>query len=88
MTAGGDKGKAEREEMERIEKSSILVWIKGWENAGSVLRKEREERLQNVDVGQIIEELEDAFQSAMRHLDDSKLSGLIELQYYFKRMRM
>jgi len=65
--------------------SDMLDWIHHWAKAGEVLESSRRTRLLNVNVQQAIENLDDAFESALLNSPVKLTSGLVEMQSWFTR---
>jgi len=68
------------------EKSRLKTRMEQWRVAGERMAKLRRESLRSVDVGQAILDLEDAFQ-ATRALPLPESSGLVEMQFWFRKLR-
>jgi hypothetical protein len=68
------------------EKSRLKNRIEQWKVAGERMAKLRRESLRSVDVGQAILDLEDAFE-ATRSLPLPETSGLVEMQFWFHKLR-
>ncbi len=73
--------------MNEMDKESVQRWIAGWKAAGPVLEKLRKDAIRNSDTAKAIEQLSDAFDSALLHYPPSKTSGLVEQQRLFARCR-
>jgi hypothetical protein len=73
--------------MDDKEKSDTLKWIKCWEKAGAAMERTRRARLYDVDVEKAIENLNDAFESALLNSPAKLTSGLVELQAWFAKLR-
>ncbi len=71
--------------MQDQNKSDIGNWIHHWEKVGEVLEHSRRTRLLNVNVSQAIENLDDAFESALLNTPIKLTSGLVEMQSWFAR---
>ena len=69
--------------MNEQHKSDILNWIHHWKKAGEILERSRKTRLLNVNVQQAIENLDDAFESALLNFPTKFTSGLVEMQRWF-----
>ena len=74
--------------MNKSEKENISRWLAGWQTAGPVLEKLRAEAIRNSDTAAAIEQLSDAFESALRHYPPMITSGLVEQQRIFTRLRL
>jgi hypothetical protein len=74
--------------MNESEKESIRKWLAGWQTAGLVLERLRVEAIRNSDTAAAIEQLSDAFESALRHYPPSATSGLVEQQRLFARLHL
>jgi hypothetical protein len=73
--------------MNEMVKESVCQWITGWQAAAPVLEKLLIEVIRNSDTAKAIEQLSDAFDSALLHYPPSKTSGLVEQQRFFARCR-
>ncbi len=62
-------------------------WLAGWQAAGPVMERLRKEAIRRCDTAEAIESLSEAFESALLHLPKSTMSGLVEQQRYFSRLR-
>ncbi|MEE9119598.1 MAG: hypothetical protein V3U02_13530 [Calditrichia bacterium] len=71
--------------MKDLNKSDMLNWIHQWENTGKIMERSRRTRLLNVNVQQAIENLDDAFESALLNSSIKLTSGLVEMQNWFTR---
>jgi len=74
--------------MNKSEKENIRRWLAGWQTAGPVLEKLRAEAIRNSDTAAAIEQLSDAFESALLHYPPAATSGLVEQQRIFARLRL
>jgi len=74
--------------MNEPEEENIRRWLAGWQTAGLVLEKLRAEAIRNSDTAAAIEQLSDAFESALRHYPPAATSGLVEQQRIFARLRL
>lgn len=72
--------------MNQNEKQNIRTRIMQWKRAGAVMEKIRRDDLAYINIGQIIEDLDDAFESALLHMPLSSTSGLVEQQAWFSRL--
>ena len=70
-----------------MDKESVRRWLAGWQEAGPVLEKLRNDSIRNSDTALAIEQLSDAFESALRHYKPDNTSGLVEQQRLFARCR-
>jgi hypothetical protein len=68
-------------------KDQILKRMEQWKAAGIVMERERWARIDHSDCRKIIEALDDAFESAMRHTPARHTSGMVEQQFWFARLR-
>ena len=62
-------------------------WIQCWQRAGVELESMRREDIRRADTRQAIENLDDAFESALRHQVPSIHSGLEQQQALFHKRR-
>ena len=74
--------------MNKKDNESVRKWIEGWENAAPTLEKLRNEAIRNSDTASSIEQLSDAFDSALLHYPPTNTSGLVEQQHFFSRCRI
>jgi len=73
--------------MNETESESIRRWLAGWQTAGPVLERLRAEAIRCSNTATAIEQLSDAFESALRHCPPAATSGLVEQQRLFTRWR-
>jgi hypothetical protein len=71
--------------METNEKE--LLWVRTWQKAGPLLAELRRREVRSADTAAAILQLEDAFQSALRHHPPRPTSGLVEQQKWFARWK-
>jgi hypothetical protein len=74
--------------MNNSEKENIRRWLAGWQTAGPILERLRAEAIRNSDTAVAIEQLSDAFESALRHYPPVATSGLVEQQRIFARLHL
>lgn len=74
--------------MNEAEIKSIRRWLDRWQTAGPVLERLRVEAIRNSDTAAAIEQLSDAFESALRHYPPAATSGLVEQQRLFARLHL
>jgi hypothetical protein len=74
--------------MNQSEKENIRRWLAGWQKAGPVLERLRADAIRNSDTAAAIEQLSDAFESALRNYPPPATSGLVEQQRIFARLRL
>jgi len=74
--------------MNEAEKKSIRRWLDRWQTVGPVLERLRVEAIRNSDTAAAIEQLSDAFESALRHYPPAATSGLVEQQRLFARLHL
>lgn len=74
--------------MNESEKEDIRRWLAGWQTAGPKLERLRAEAIRNSDTAAAIEQLSDAFESALRHYPPAATSGLVEQQRIFARLHL
>ncbi|HCO93162.1 MAG TPA: hypothetical protein DIU00_04290 [Phycisphaerales bacterium] len=74
--------------MNESEKEDIRRWLAGWQKAGSMLERLRAEAIRNSDTAAAIEQLSDAFESALLHYPPAATSGLVEQQQIFARLHL
>ena len=72
--------------MDESEEKNIRGWVAGWRRASAVLERLRAEAIRNGDTA--IEQLSDAFESALLHYQPAATSGLVEQQRIFARLRL
>lgn len=73
--------------MEERSGNKMNIWIQGWKEAGALLEETRRARLMDLDIRQVIECLDDAFESALLHTPARSHSGLVEMQAWFAKAR-
>jgi len=74
--------------MNESEKENIRRWLAGWQTAGPILERLRVEAIRNSDTAAAIEQLSDAFESALHQYPPAATSGLVEQQRIFARLRL
>jgi hypothetical protein len=74
--------------MDELEEENIRRWLAGWQKASPVLERLRAEAIRNSDTAAAIEQLSDAFESALRHYPPPATSGLVEQQRIFARLHL
>jgi hypothetical protein len=73
--------------MNDTEIESIRRWLEGWRSAAPVLERLRADAVRGSDTAAAIEQLSDAFESALLHYPPAATSGLVEQQRLFMRYR-
>ena len=63
-------------------------WLAGWQTAAEALERLRTETIRRSDTATAIEQLSDAFESALLHYPPAVTSGLVEQQRLFVRCRL
>lgn len=63
----------------------FTAWLEGWKNAESVMDNLKRERLDHIDIAQVVEQLDDAFVWALAHSLPKKYSGLVQFQRWLAR---
>lgn len=71
--------KQQKEEMRR--------WVERWKETGPLLQRIRNEELQSTDVTKAVELLNDSFEAALKLNPFKSISGLVEQQRWFRKMR-
>ncbi len=71
--------------MDAKEKDLIQKWVGAWQAAGPELEKIRRQQIRQADTRLAIENLDDAFNSALLHFPPRPTSGLVEQQRLFHR---
>jgi len=74
--------------MDDKSRNDMNIWIKGWKETGALLDETRRARLMNVDIQQVIESLDDAFESSLLNTPVRSNSGLVEMQAWFAKARL
>lgn len=74
--------------MDESEKENIRRWVTGWQKASAVLERLRAEAIRNSNTAAAIEQLSDAFESALLYYQPPATSGLVEQQRIFARLRL
>jgi hypothetical protein len=62
-------------------------WVEAWRRAGAKMAELRREELRNIDTQQSLMNLEDAFESCRLHHPPDPVSGLVEQQKWFRKLR-
>lgn len=70
--------KGDREMAETTE--GMAQWLANWKVASVRLTELRRQDLQHVDISRVIEDLDDAFELALRTATPSTTSGLVQFQ--------
>ena len=65
---------------------TLTDWHEGWKRTRLKMLKEKRERLKNINISLVIEQLDDAFLWALSNSKPKKTSGLVELQRLLKRI--
>lgn len=73
--------------MQSNDKELMRQWVMRWRRAGIELELQRRSEIQNADTRQAIENLDDAFESALLHRSPSIHSGFELQQALFHRRR-
>jgi hypothetical protein len=73
--------------MDESESKSVRQWLAGWKSAGPVLEQLRVEAIRRSDTAAAIEQLSDAFESALHHIPPALTSGLVEQQRLFMQQQ-
>ena len=60
-------------------------WLASWKKASARMDALRKDDMTRMQIGDIIEALEEAFQSARRQIEPPKTSGLVEQQAWFMK---
>jgi len=66
---------------------TLRQWVKRWQQAGVELERMRREQIRHADTRQAIENLNDAFESVLRHGRPSNHSGFEQQQALFHKRR-
>jgi hypothetical protein len=69
------------------DREALHRWIQTWEEAAPQLEALRREEIRNADNRQVLASLESAFNHATRSLPPRPSSGLVEMQYWFAKLR-
>jgi hypothetical protein len=72
--------------MNDAEREQLRHWVACWKEAGARLEELRREELRHVDTQQSLLSLAGAFESCRLHHKPSPTSGLVEQQYWFRRL--
>ena len=65
----------------------MYQWVKRWQQAGVELERMRHHEIRHANTRQAIENLDDAFESALRHRTPSSHSGFEQQQALFHKRR-
>jgi hypothetical protein len=71
--------------MNKMDNESVRRWLDGWQAASPVLERLRADAIRRSDTAAAIEQLSDAFESALQHYPPKKTSGLVEQQRIFAK---
>ena len=71
----------------KCDNNIIHQWVRRWQQAGVELERVRCEDIRQANTRQAIENLDDAFESALRHHVSSSHSGFEQQQALFHRRR-
>jgi len=73
--------------MDEAESKSVHQWLARWRSAAPVLEQLRLEAIRRSDTAAAIEQLSDAFESALHHIGPAPTSGLVEQQRLFLKQQ-
>jgi hypothetical protein len=73
--------------MTEQERTQIARWVKAWQTAGPALDRVRRDEVRRADTTKAILLLTDAFEAALRRGVTKPVSGLVEQQALFQKMR-
>ncbi len=68
-----------------MDKERMRQWVAGWKRASERILALKKRDIRCVKTSQVIEDLNDAFESALLHADPSTTSGLVLQQRLFKK---
>jgi hypothetical protein len=68
------------------ERERLRHWAACWKKAGARLEELRREELPRTDTQKSLQSLASAFESCQLHHKPSSTSGLVEQQYWFRRL--
>ncbi len=71
-----------------VSKVDVVAWVERWKAVNEITQKERKRSWLVVPLSQIIENLDDAFRSAIYLRKASLTSGLVEQQRLFLKSRL
>ena len=69
-------------------KADVVAWVERWKAVNEITQKERKRSWVVIPLSQTIENLDDAFQSALYLRKASLTSGLVEQQRFFLKSRL
>lgn len=72
-------------EMSKEEQAQVRAWVRNWADLGPVLEEMRAEQIRSANTVQALENLNDAFDSAVWLNPPRASSGLVEQQALFAR---
>ena len=72
--------------MINCENESILKRIQQWKSSDIVMNRLKRDELHHIRIDQVIEAMDDAFESALIHFPMRMTSGLVDQQAWFSRM--
>ncbi|HTU44294.1 MAG TPA: hypothetical protein VMF91_04495 [Bryobacteraceae bacterium] len=70
------------------EREMIRRWVETWKDAGPHLQAVRHQDIERADTQEALAVLESAFNQATRTLPPRSSSGLVEMQYWFAKLRL
>ena len=76
--------------IERQDSSSpslLRQWVDTWRGAGEALSRVKRSELERLETPRALEQLADAFEMALRTAPPAAISGLVEQQRIFARLR-
>jgi hypothetical protein len=68
-------------------KKALKAWVDQWKITGPAIDKIRRKEITTIDTSRVIKNLSDVFESSIRLNPLRKSSGLVEMQFYFRKMR-
>ncbi|MFZ1935166.1 MAG: hypothetical protein WBL72_16830 [Thermoguttaceae bacterium] len=68
------------------EREQLRRWVAAWKRAGERMDELRREELPHTDTQQSLLSLASAFESCRLHYTPLPTSGLVEQQYWFRRL--
>ena len=66
---------------------SLKEYVERWRKLGPLLEEIHNREIRETDTTQAIIDLSDAFESDLKLNPPRESSGLVEMQYYFKKLR-
>jgi hypothetical protein len=67
---------------------AMKQWADQWQRTGKVLDSIKIQELRSIDTSRSIQNLSDAFESSLRMNPLRKSSGMVDMQFYFRKIKL